>query len=239
MSTNIFIFLLFCCHCVSLENFTLPPMPAFIYIHVLASSWRCQTTTTSTKCGIIPPHRTECFSCLSEKSVSSSGFPQLSSHTQRVHHHQGRIINKLLNAPMKYLSTRMDPILKKMYTHSTVASIKLFFISFNNKFTMRAKHMRWQLMALFDSTLYSSRKAPPEPPDLPLMVSTCDAKAVGKKRRRKSFTIFTINHARELHTNFVRSFIKKELGPSSSREYRFLIYNFLLLLLLIAATRNR
>lgn len=63
------------------------------------------------------------------------------------------------------------------------------------------------------------------------MVSTCDAKAVGKKRRRKSFTIFTINHARELHTNFVRSFIKKELRPSSSREYRFLIYNFLLLLL--------
>lgn len=100
------------------------------------------------------------FMSVWKKSVSSSGFPQLSSHTQRVHHHQGRIINKLLNAPMKYLSTRMDPILKKMYTHSTVASIKLFFISFNNKFTMRAKHMRWQLMALFDSTLYSSRKAP-------------------------------------------------------------------------------
>lgn len=68
MSTNIYIFLLFCCYCVFLENFTLPPC-LHLYIHVLASSWRCQTTTTSTKCGIIPPHRTECFSSLSEKKV--------------------------------------------------------------------------------------------------------------------------------------------------------------------------
>lgn len=105
-----------------------PPMPAFIYTCAcefmempdddnVDEMWNNSST----------PHGMF-FMSVWKKSVSSSGIPQLASHTQRIHHHQGRIINKLLNAPMKYLSTRMDPILKKMYTHSTVASIKLFFL---------------------------------------------------------------------------------------------------------------